>query len=186
MTNAINTKNRGIDIVVNGNWKIRKAGLSFMLAANFSRTNLFGLIQSTDKLPADSVNTNTLFNREERIEVEKGQPASKIILSGNYAIGKMGFLIRSTRFGKTTTVTDSKDKTKDEFFSAKILTDVSINYSPKTWLTLTAGANNVFDVYPDKLKNNINTSEGILIYSNRASPFGFNGGYYFVNMAFSF
>jgi len=71
MTNAINTKNRGIDIVVNGNWKIRNAGPSFMLAANFSRTNLFGLIQSTDKLPTDSINTNTLFNREERIEVER-------------------------------------------------------------------------------------------------------------------
>ena len=108
-----------------------------------------------------TVNTNTLFNREERIEVEKGQPASKIILSGNYAVGKIGLLIRSTQFGKTTTVTDSEDKTRDEFFSAKILTDVSINYSPKTWLTLTAGANDVFDVYPDKLKNNINTSEGI-------------------------
>ena len=133
-----------------------------------------------------TVNTNTLFNREERIKIEKGQPASKIILSGNYTIGKMGFLIRSTRFGKTTTVTDSKDKTRDEFFSAKILTDVSINYLPKTWLTLTAGLIMFFDVYPDKLKNIINTSEGILIYSSRASPFGFNGGYYFVSMAFSF
>jgi iron complex outermembrane receptor protein len=177
MTNAINTRTRGIDIVLNGKWNINNANLGFMLATNFNQTNFFGPIQSADKLPADSINTNTLFNREERIEVEKGQPASKIILSGNYAIGKIGFLIRSTRFGKTTTVTDSKDKTRDEFFSAKILTDVSINYSPKTWLTLTAGASNVFDVYPDKLKNNINTSEEILIYSNRASPFGFNGGF---------
>jgi iron complex outermembrane receptor protein len=186
MTNAINTRNRGIDIVLNGNWKIKKAHLRLLLAANFNQTNLFGPIQSAGKLPADSINTNTLFNREERIEVEKGQPASKIILSGNYAIGKIGFLIRSTRFGKTTTVTDSKDKTRDEFFSAKILTDASINYSPKTWLTLSAGANNIFDVYPDKLKNYVNTTEGIIIYSNRASPFGFNGGYYFVNMSFSF
>ena len=186
MTNAINTRTRGIDIILNGKWNINNANLGFMLATNFNQTNLFGPIQSADKLPADSINTNTLFNREERTEVEKGQPASKIILSGNYAIGKIGFLIRSTRFGKTTTVTDSKDKTRDEFFSAKVVTDISLSYTPNTWLTITAGANNIFDVYPDRLKNYTNTTEGIIIFSQRASPFGFNGGYYFVNMAFSF
>jgi len=185
MTNAINTKNSGLDIGLRGKWKITKANLSLMLAANLNRTNLFGPIQSTDQLPADSLNTNTLFSREERVKIEKGQPASKIILTGNYEIGKIGFLIRSTRFGKTSTAVDSKDITRDEFFSAKILTDFSINYMAKPWLTLTAGANNAFNVYPDRLKNYLNTSEGILIYSAESSAFGYNGGYYFLNMRFS-
>ena len=57
---------------------------------------------------------------------------------------------------------------------------------PKTWLTIRAGASNLFDVYPDRLKNYFNTTESILIYSNRAPPFGFNGGYYFVNISFDF
>jgi hypothetical protein len=48
------------------------------------------------------------------------------------------------------------------------------------------GANNVFDVYPDRLKNYRNTNEGMLIYGNEAMPFGYNGGYYFFNMAFNF
>ena len=186
ITNAINTRTHGIDIVMNGDWRFRKASLGFLLAANFTRTNIFGPIQTTDKLPADSLNTNTLFNREEREKIENGQPISKIILSANYKKGKIGFLTRSTRFGKTSAVYDSDDKSKDEFFSSKLLTDLSISYAPKPWLTITAGINNVFDVYPDKLKNYINTTEGILIYSNRASPFGFNGGYYFVNMSFNF
>lgn len=186
MTNAVNTKTHGIDIVLNGKWKVKKANLSFILAANFNQTNLFGPVQSTDKLPPDSVNTNTLFNREERIKIEKSQPESKIILSGNYAIGKFGFLIRSIRFGKTSYAFASEDKSRDEFFSAKILTDLSINYTPKPWLTITTGANNILNVYPDRLKNYANTTEGILIYSNESSPFGFNGGYYFVNMTFSF
>jgi iron complex outermembrane receptor protein len=96
------------------------------------------------------------------------------------------FLIRSTRFGKTSAVYNSANQLQDEFFSAKILTDFSINYSPKTWLTITAGANNIFDVYPDRLKNYLNTTEGILIYSNEAIQFGYNGGYYFVSMSFNF
>jgi iron complex outermembrane receptor protein len=186
VTNAINTKTRGIDMVMNGNWKIKKSGLQLTLAANFTHTNLFGPIQSTDKLPADTLNTNTLFNREEREKIEHGQPASKIIGSGNYRSGKMGILIRSTRFGKTSVVYSSDDKTRDEFFSPKILTDVSVNYTPKTGLTITAGANNIFDVYPDPIKNSINKNQGILIYSNQASPFGYNGGYYFLGMVFNF
>ncbi len=72
------------------------------------------------------------------------------------------------------------------FFSPKILTDFSINYLPKAWLAITAGTNNIFDVYPDKLKNCHNTTEGTLIYGNEAMPFGYNGGNYFLSMSFSF
>jgi iron complex outermembrane receptor protein len=186
LTNAINTKTNGIDIIMNGNWMNKKCSLHLMLAANFTHTSLFGPIESTDKLPADSLNTNTLFNREEREKIEHGQPASKIIVSGNYKRGKMGILIRSTRFGKTSVVNSSVDSSRDEFFSAKILTDVSINYTPKAWLTITAGANNIFDVYPDPVKNPINKNQGILIYSVQASPFAYNGGYYFLSMEFNF
>ncbi|MEO5582670.1 MAG: TonB-dependent receptor, partial [Saprospiraceae bacterium] len=188
MTNAINTKSRGIDLVVNSNWKIRKADLKFLLAANLNRTTLFGPIQTTDKLPPDPLNKNinTLFNREERVKMEKSQPGSKIILSATYAIGKFDFLIRGTRFGKTAYAYVSDNDSRDEFFSAKILTDIVMNYSPKKWLTITTGANNVFNVYPNPLKNYLNTNEGILIYSNDSSPFGFNGGYYYLNMNFNF
>jgi len=185
VTNAINTKTTGIDIVLNGSWKIRKSNVGLMLAANLTSTKVFGPIQTTDKLTADTLNTNILFNREEREKIENGQPGSKIILSANYKKGKTGFLIRGTRFGKTSAVFSSEDKSRDEFFSAKILTDFSINYSPKTWLTITAGANNIFDEYPDKLKNYLNTNEGILVYGNEAMPFGYNGGYVFLSIAFN-
>jgi len=185
MTNAINTRTRGIDIVMNGNWKVNNGNLGLILAANFTRTTLFGPIQTTDKLAANSSNENILFNREEREKIEHSQPASKIILSANYKKGKVGILIRSTRFGETSIVQNSANTSQDEFFSAKIFTDINFNYRPKTWLTITAGINNVFDVYPDRVKNPINQNQGILIYSNQGTPYGYNGGYYFVNMAFN-
>ena len=188
ITNAINTKNRGIDIVMNGKWNIHKASLGFILAANFTRTNIFGPVQLADSLKNNTQNTNTLFNIEEKEKLEHGQPGSKIILSTTLSKGKFEFVIRNTRFGNTastTLVTNPRD-TLYESFSPKILTDISIGYTPKSWLTITAGANNVFNVYPDRLKNNRNTTDGILIYGNEAMPFGYNGGYYFVNMAFNF
>ncbi len=189
ITNAINTRTRGIDLVMNGNWKIHKANLGFMLAANFNRTNIFGPIQLADSLDATTTNTNILFNVEEKEKIEHGQPGSKIILSMIFSKGKFGFIFRNTRFGNTATTTLFVSPTSDtlyESFSPKILTDISINYSPRSWLTITVGANNVFNVYPDRLKNYRNTNEGILIYGNEAMPFGYNGGYYFLNMSFNF
>jgi iron complex outermembrane receptor protein len=185
--NAVNTRTAGVDIVLNGNWKINKTGLGLALAANFTKTRLFGPIKATDKLPEDSVNTNSLFNREERTRVEYGQPGSKIILSVTYKKGKTEFYLCNTRFGKTATaplVDAGRGIFLPESFSSKVLTDFNVNYSLEPWLTITAGANNIFNVYPDRIKNAANTSEGRQIYSPDASPFGFNGGYYFMSMSF--
>jgi iron complex outermembrane recepter protein len=181
--NAINTITHGVDVVLNGNWKIKKANLVAMLAANLTRTNLFGAIKSAGNLKEDSLNTNTLFSREEIIRLEQGQPESKVILSLNYKTGNVGFLLRNTRFGRTTMPSDNS--APDEHFSAKILTDFSITYTPKAWLTFTVGANDIFDVYPDRIKDYRNTAEGIYLYGQEATPFGIDGGYYFVNMAFN-
>ena len=49
-----------------------------------------------------------------------------------------------------------------------------------------AGANNIANVYPDRLKHYENTSQGGWVYSPEASPFGFNGGYYYVSLSFNF
>jgi iron complex outermembrane recepter protein len=186
-SNAINTRTSGVDLVANGKWNINKSKLGIMLAGNFTKTRLFGKIKGTVKLPADS-----LFNIEEITKLEKGQPGSKIILSLTWEKGKTKFILTNTRFGKTETTTlytqtnPTIKKFIPEKFSPKVLTDLNINYSLKPWMTITAGANNLFNVYPDPIKQYENTTQGIYIYSPEASPFGFNGGYYYVSMSFNF
>jgi len=97
------------------------------------------------------MNTNILFNRADKASIEKGQPQDKIILTITYQIGKVGFVVNNTRFGRTA-VFNRFTAALDEFYTPKILTDISINYKAKSWMTITAGANNVFNVYPDKIK----------------------------------
>jgi iron complex outermembrane receptor protein len=106
------------------------------------------------------------------------------MLSLNYQGGKVGAKLTNNRFGRTNAFHETTPAL-DEFFSSKILTDISFNYSPKVWMKVTLGANNIFNVYPDPLKHYQNTNQGFFIYSPEASPFGFNGGYYFVSMNFS-
>ncbi|MBD0284586.1 MAG: TonB-dependent receptor [Flavisolibacter sp.] len=184
-SNAINSRTYGIDLILNGFYHFPKSNLRYTLAANFNRTHLFGTIQTPRNIPANDVNTNILFSRADKASIEEGQPGNKITLSMNYQKGKVGFVLTNTRFGRTV-VFHEMTPALDEFFSSKILTDISLHYTPKTWLTITLGANNVFNVYPDPLKNYNNTNQGIFIYSPEASPFGFNGGYYFVGVALSF
>jgi iron complex outermembrane receptor protein len=153
-----------------------------MLGANFTQTRLFGDIKAPGKLIADSVTTNTLFGRNQRGRLEHEQPDSKIILLPNYRTNKLRLLVRNTRFGKTGVRPNNPVLNPDENFSPKVLTDLSFSYTPKSWLPFTAGANNIFDVYADRIQNPANTEFGTDIYSKEASPFGFNGGYYFVRI----
>jgi iron complex outermembrane recepter protein len=182
-TNAINTRTKGIDIIIDGNWNNKKESFGLSLAANFNSTQLYGKIKTSDKLETIAQSATTLFNNEDKARLEKGQPGSKIILSINYKTGNIKLNIRNTRFGKTMIAPLTTDP---EYFSSKILTDISLAYSISSWATITIGTNNIANIYPDRLKHYDNTGQGSWIYSPEASPFGFNGGYYFATMTFNF
>ena len=187
-TNAINTRTNGWDLVLNSDWQIGKGSFNAMLAMNFTQTRLFGGIKTSEKIPPDSLNANTLFNVEERTKIEHGQPQSKIILALTYRLGKFSCLLRNTRFGKTSTATivSGTNRVLYEYFNAKILTDLEFNFEISKWLNLSAGANNMFNVYPDLIRNYANTNEGIMVYSNDASQFGYNGGFYYLGVSIKF
>jgi iron complex outermembrane recepter protein len=180
-SNAIHTRTKGIDIVIHGKWKIRKAQLSSSLSANFTKTRLFGEINSASNLSPSIANKNSLFDDEQKSDVERGQPRSKIILSLNYQIKKVGFILRNSRFGEN--AYQFTYPRPLETFSPKILTDFSICYTPRSLLSITAGVNNIFNVYPDRIKNYVNTGEGRFIYALDVWQFGVMGGYYYLSMA---
>ena len=94
----------------------------------------------------------------------------------------------------------------DQTFAPKWVTDFSVSYAAnKTW-SATVGANNIFDVYPDRLyidprnnENNLsgnaasnysggldNSSNGRFQYSRAVSQFGFNGRYVYGKIACTF
>ncbi len=176
-TNAINTRTYGVDAVLNGNWTLQKTNFGLSLAANINRHAVFGAVKTTDVVTDISNYTKILFGVEERTTLKRDQPGEKVILSAVVNKGKFGFVLRNTFFGNTESATVVTADTVHEFFSSRILTDCSINYALKRWVTITAGANNIFDIYPDRqVRNNE--------YSNGSIPYGANGGYYYLNMRF--
>jgi outer membrane protein OmpA-like peptidoglycan-associated protein len=141
-------------------------------------------IKVSSVLAADANLANgTLFNRLERGRFEWAQPRNKIIVGANYRIAKWTLAGRVTNFGNIKTL-DATNPLLDESFSPKLITDLSIGYRPIYWMNVTFGANNIGDVYPDRVSNFANTSDNRLIYSRAATQFGFNGGYWYTNIAF--
>ena len=83
-------------------------------------------------------------------------------------------------FVATTTVANQ------QVFGSKIVTDLSLGYKASEALTLTVGANNLLDVYPDRAKPEFgNRSGGRFDWSRRATQFGFAGRFLFARVAFT-
>lgn len=182
-SNAINTRTYGVDLVWDGFFAFPKAVLRYTLAANVNCTHVFGKIQTPRNLPATDENTNLLFSRADRANVERGQPQEKIILKLQYQKGKLGAGVTNTWFGSVVVWSDT-DAKLDETYPPRIVTDLAVHYQMKAWMTIIAGANNAFQIYPGKIRYYENSAQGIYIYNPGASPFGFYGGYYYVGINF--
>jgi iron complex outermembrane recepter protein len=182
-TNAVNTITRGVDIVANTGGKIGKGRLDLSLAANFTHTSINGAVKTSEKLPT-KLFAGVMFNATEAGRMEWGQPRDKVSFNVRYNVRNWNVNLRNTRFGQVRTF--DPNPALNEVFTAKIITDLSLGYRFKSGISLTAGANNLLDVYPDKLKIAANTSNNRFIYSRNATQFGFNGGYYFIGATASF
>jgi len=205
--NAVNTRTQGIDIVANQRVPLgENSRLLLTASANFNQTTVRGFNSSSSTINNDqTVGTtnlqNTLFDRQQRTRLEAGNPRSKINLSAAYTISKFSIEARSVRFGEIKTADPDPTRANlDQTFSAKWITDVTLNAQLTKQVGLTLGVNNLFNVYPDKIYVNprnfsTNTSaDPSLSYasgldnSNRgrylynANQFGFNGAYYFTRL----
>jgi len=207
-TNAIDTRARGLEAVTSYHASfLRKHSLRTTLAMTFIDNEVKKgpdgkpIIHASDIL-VNSGQLANYFNREDQSRVEVANPKNKISLMFNYRYSKFSAMLRFVNFGKVTYLDPSIDpanpgafpmnafngnqrETLDQEFSAKTVTDISLSYQILKPLTITIGANNVFDVYQDMHTHSGNMSLGRFVYSRRVQQMGFNGAYYFGRLRFS-
>jgi len=183
-TNAIDTRTTGIDFVLSRNARLGKATLNASLAANVNKTEVTESRPLPDQLKGDpTLAEGVLFDREQRRRIEKGQPRNKVTLGLTYTEGKFTVTSRITRFGEVESA-DRLNPSLDEKFDSRMVTDLSVGYKIGNFASITVGANNIGNVYPERLEQYGNTSLGRFIYSRSSTQFGFNGGYYFTSLIF--
>ena len=66
------------------------------------------------------------------------------------------------------------------------LVDLETSYTMKTGLTISVGAQNLFDSFPDRTKYPDPGNERSGTKYPEYSPYGFNGGYYYLRALYAF
>ncbi|WRT96127.1 TonB-dependent receptor (plasmid) [Novosphingobium sp. RL4] len=178
-TNAIDTRTRGVDVV--GEYTLDTASVgTFRLNAAYSynRTKILHVIDNPDELSTLNV---TLFGRQAQRDLVAALPRSKVVLSSNWSLDKLRALVRVTRYGQYTE--SSNVAASDRTFGAKWVTDAEIGYQLTDNFDIAVGANNLFDLYPDR--NGAVAADGSGLYGNFA-PFGLSGGFYYARLGVKF
>ena len=153
--NAVDTKTSGVDIVVDvPGVELGPGGLDINVAVNISSNEIVGAIATPAPIAAAGVD---LFDRKEQSRIETARPSEKITLGLTYHVGNLAAALNNTRFGEVTwrhangDATKDYDDTTDQTFSAKVLTDLILNYQINEMFGINLAVNNLLDVYPDKL-----------------------------------
>jgi len=189
LANAIDTKNQGIDIVAG--YKIAlsdKLNLDNTLAATFSETEITNINVPSDISSAGL--EGDFFDGQEEAFLTIAQPRTKINLTHNLSSEKWAVLLRNVYFGEVTDPDEfstgqarvaGASVNDNAVYGGKIVTDLTLTNNMNDNTSITIGANNVFDVYPDENRPG-SQSNASFPYSRRTSQFGFLGRYLFARI----
>jgi iron complex outermembrane receptor protein len=118
-----------------------------------------------------------MFGRQGQIDLVKGTPRDKFVLTGNWNIWRFHNTVRLTRYGQYTEASTTAGG--DATFGAKGITDVDVTYDLTDNVSIAGGAYNVFNVYPDR--HGALAIDGSGAYGSFA-PFGLSGGFYYARL----
>lgn len=179
--NAIDTRTRGIDVV--GTWSLPLAASSLDLTAsyNYNKTEVTRIAPNPAALTALGANLERI-GRDERGRIEEGFPRDKFALNAAWKLANWDLAAGATRYGEFTT-RHASIPAQDQTFDAKWTLDASASFRPGKHWTITVGADNLLDEYPQQAIFP-NSTFGLLPYS-LYSPFGFNGRYVYGRVAYA-
>ncbi|WP_374140185.1 TonB-dependent receptor plug domain-containing protein [Sphingomonas sp.] len=196
--NGVNTRTQGVDIV--GTYRFPDFGLGkFRLTAGFNYNDT--QITSRAALGIPSLANSVLFGRTESFRLTDGQPRDKLNLALDWTLDDLSVALRTNRFGRVrsagsggVTVINGNvnipafgSQPGDLTLTPKWITDFQITVRLFKHYELSAGIDNVFDVYPDRTPTvaGFTPNSFFLPYSS-LSPFGFNGRFLYLRGAVNF
>mgnify|MGYP006169332923 CR=1 FL=1 len=132
----------------------------------------------------------SVISAAQRFNVSNLPPKHRINASANWQIGDFSINARQNYFSSWANQLEYPGQT----FGAKFVTDLDISYTFADRYTLTLGANNLFDTYPDKIAPTATNPVYALtnsladgqVYPRSGGPFGINGGFYYVRVAIDY
>ncbi len=179
-SNAIDTRTQGIDLTANYRAPIAsEASLVFNGSFNYNKTDILGAVDNPPELEGLE---EQIFGLEARTKLTREHPETKTILSARLNKGNFNASLSGTRYGEVVDADDTPEQIQT--LSPKTLFDAQAGYQFIDNLKLSAGVNNIFDVFPDRTLDT-NSFLGIFPYP-RSSPWGFNGRFVYSKIEVTF
>jgi len=192
-TNALDSNTSGFDGTIAYQRSLGRGRFNTTLSGNITSTETSGGVRVPEPLTGFE---DVFFSREEIARVISAQPRSKFISTLSYDINKFRFFARNTFFGSVLFIfpLDGNPEnfvlneftglreSRDQKFTPKLTTDLSIAYKISNSLNITAGGNNVFNIFPDRINHSALTGNGSFVFSRRVQQFNVNGANYFIGL----
>jgi iron complex outermembrane receptor protein len=185
-TNGVDTRTRGIDAVFDFKTPfplIQGSSIKWLLSAGYNATTIRRVHQAPGVLAAAGL---SLIGPEQRSNLTSAVPHTKVSLAGTYVRGDWDLTLRETYYGKSAQVQGYGPYYTYET-AAAFITDIDVGRELIRGLKLNVGANNLFNKYPSKAPPLVyqNITYNYDQYSH-VTPYGINGGYYYVRLTASF
>jgi iron complex outermembrane receptor protein len=188
-SNAINTRTRGLEFVSTLNSNYGANGrVDWSLAANYNKTQVIKINQAPTELQPQ-----TLLDKTAISDIETASPRVRVNLGALWKIGNWTVNLRENFYGKSSELQSSDGAT---YYETEVkptgITDLEVSYQLNKAWTVSVGANNLFNQYPDHVNGALLAEQranldnaAVTVYPS-FSPFGINGGYYYARVGFKF
>ncbi|AFW00709.1 putative TonB-dependent receptor [Gluconobacter oxydans H24] len=186
LTNGANTRTRGVDIT--GKYKIdlhQNGTLMLDVALNLNETTIRHI--GTNSLG------RSLLNAQQIAYLTTAAPKNVLIFGGTWTTGQWSISLHEMRYGHIfdqMTIQQGTNAYSSSIFQsytqhARFLTNLAVSYRPGNRWTVTVGANNLFNTYPNKVPYAA-SYYGQVKYDRYSQQIGINGGFYYANVAYRF
>jgi len=190
LANLLDTTTTGLDAVLNHDLSVTGGKLNLSAALNLNKTRIDSVHQSSAALaqidPDLTVLTDTSLFR-----IRNASPKNKLVLSADWQAAQWGLLARATRFGPLKDFSYDEDAevvdgVHAQRFGAVWTLDLEAQYKLTKQLTLSLGADNILDRYPQRVRETNNATYGGALPYNFINPIGVNGAYFYARARYTF
>ena len=189
-SNGVDTRTRGADLVVTWSNSYGAPGrIDWTVAANYNQTKVTGVRATPPKLAASG---QSLFDKVALSTLETASPKMKVVAGALWQAGGWSVDLRETWYGQTSRFSDPGDgRYYLDKAGAKLITDLVVGYDLTKQVSLKLGANNLFDVHPNRVSaaglaaSAAAGNPAVEVYP-AFSPFGINGGFYYARVGYRF
>ncbi|MBP7817028.1 MAG: TonB-dependent receptor [Phenylobacterium sp.] len=195
-SNGLDTRSRGVDLVISYPTDLGDYGrIDWSLSGNYNTTKVTKVKAPPAPLATPSVPFpagQTLFAGNAKSLLETASPKYKLGLNALYSFGALTVNLTETVYGKSSALSDpGTGPLLQTSIGTTAITDLEVSYKFFDAVTVSIGANNLFNKYPDKLSAQfqaacVASGGGCVAQYPTYSPFGINGGYYYGRVTYAF